>query len=300
MFRNAFGTWIGQCFFDVLDGPGGGGAPAGGAPNADPQGGAPGAGAPGGQPSGGAPAGGAPGGTPPAAPRFSYEEDRSNWVPPHVVSRYAGRVSTVEAELNRERQRIRALSGLEPAPDPETERVNTAMFKMFPELQFVRENMEAFQNFVEMQKTGVFNELGTLATWNYQNHARAVLTSATDQFCKAMKREPDSLPPNFQTRLGYELKFFIDADPSGQRKARYEGGDPALVSEFVKDLTGVWVTPVQQQQSSDAARQAERARRLPASGPAGAPGGAAEPGGRRTRADTRAAARAFIQQGHGG
>ena len=126
--------WRLSPLFDDNDG-GGAGAPAGS--GASPA--APAAANPGGQsgtPAPSAPTGGAPAPTPAGQPgprQYTYAEDRSNWVPSHVVRQRSEALAQAQRELEFERRRVAALTGVTrpEAPNPERDAIRNQLFQVY-------------------------------------------------------------------------------------------------------------------------------------------------------------------------
>jgi hypothetical protein len=94
---------------------------------------------------------------------------------------------------------------------------------------------------------------------------------------------------------------YIQEDRTGERARRFDAGDSTLIDEVVTDATETFLNPFRTVANVDAARNVERNQRLPQRGPAAAPGPQAGGGSgqKRTREETRAAARNFVRQNLG-
>lgn len=271
----------------------GGGAPGadsgtgGGQPQAQPQP----------QPGGGqAPVAGAPAGG--QAPRtFTFNEDRSDWIPRHRLNETSGkltaaeqRAQAAEAALEQERNRVRALAGVNPQ-DPkekETAEIRDALYTMFPQLQ-------ALEGLTQEQLGQVFEAAQAArqqAATGWERHALGMFDSIHTEAAKVLGAE--KLTPSQQKRINSayreEAASCVQerqaAMQRGERQtletiatdndfvARHERGDKALVSEFVKAYLNDWLEPARRSVQAAAQRQSfgrpvprgERTRQLPAEG----------------------------------
>lgn len=262
----------------LLDTPGdgsGGGAPAAGAGSgsATPpstSGAAAGAGAGAGA-TGTVPAGGSPDGGAAAAARaqFTYAEDRSKWLPPHVGTRLAERVREMQGQYQGLESKLRVLMGIDAPPDPRNDAILKGLAGMHPALGRILNSPNAdktLERLFQMVESGQLDEVGGTSERVWKQHAFRMSTIAQEQYAKAVGLPIDKLPERAINRIAREMRAYIDDDRTGDRLSRYETGDPALISEFIKDLTGFYVEPVRRQFPTRAAQAAARVQGLPASG----------------------------------
>lgn len=257
----------------MSDGVDGAAAPVGGdtstsAPSAPVGGPAPG-GADGTQTSS-APAGA---GTSAAEKAYTYKEDRSTWVPSHVVRERTERLQQIERELHYERQRVAALSGVQPpaAPeDPETARVREQFYKVFPalrKLEGMADHLEKLKDFDPQMVTQGFQQLWSI-------HGSGVFGQLTQKLKEVYGGA--ELPPKAVQRLQRLFVNELEDDP--QLRDRYERGDLTVIDEFVKDMTSGVLDPYRR--STTVAQQPRQAlaARLPRGGAGSAiAGGAPRP-----------------------
>jgi hypothetical protein len=223
---------------------------------------------------------------------YRYTEDRSQWIPPHRLREVTERESTLRAQLQLQDRRMRALAGLEQPPaqrSPEQEAIRGAILEMFPELKDIgqlRERQSQFQSTEDR-------------FWH--QHASGQVTQATEKFAKVAGVAIDKLPKHFQSRMAGLIDRYIQEDRTGERARRFDAGDSTLIDEVVTDATETFLNPFRTVANVDAARNVERNQRLPQRGPAAAPGPQAGGGSgqKRTREETRAAARNFVRQNLG-
>lgn len=214
-----------------------------------------------------APAPGAPvGSTPaapaaPAAPQFTYKEDRSSWVPSHVVRERTERAAKLERELDYERRRVAALSGVQApaAPaDPEQEVIRGQFAKLYPGLA----KLEAMADKLEKAAGFDYDAVQNSSQQVWVAHGNRVLNELTEAV-KTVYGGAD-LTPKAQKRIQQAFVSEIAEDP--QMRARYEAGDMSIISEFVKDYTGSNLDPYRRSTQAAAAPSRELARRLPRGG----------------------------------
>jgi hypothetical protein len=256
--------------------------------------------APSGAPSGAGtpPATATPGG--PAAPTFNFPEDRKDWIPPYRYNQAAERARQLEVALETERQRVRALAGFgdegrggRPRFSPEEQRVAEAIGKLLPGSELLAR--PELQQLVELMQSGQLQEALGLVGSYWGRHAQSYGRQLVDTYAKAIGADPKSLPPNAMRRLAGVFQQYIAEDRTGERTSRYENEDPALLSEFAAELTGIFIEPVRRSATTAAATTVETNRRLPQQGPRGGipPG---EPPKKLRGQDLRTAARDFVRK----
>jgi hypothetical protein len=233
-----------------------GGAPASGTPSAPaapaaPSGGQPSAPAP------GAPAAGAP--AAPAKPQFTYGEDRSNWVPSHVVRQRTEAAEKLQRDLDYERRRVAALSGvtMPTQPDPESDAIKQQFNKLYPGLA----KLEAMAD--KLERAGNFDFEGIQSSQQqvWVQHGTQVLSQLAEKAKQAYGGA--DLPPKTLGRIQRAFVSEVAEDPD--MKARYESGDMSIIDEFIKDYTTGVLDPYRRS-SAAAAAPNNLARRLPRGG----------------------------------
>lgn len=236
-------------YFDI---EGGGGAPAAPAPPA-----------PGGN---GAPAPSAPVGTPaapvaPAPPQFSYKEDRSNWVPSHVVRQATEKQREIEGRLRYEQERVAALSGVKPPPQPE-DAENAAIKAHFDKLYPGFNKLMAMQEKLEKLTNFDFDGIQKSQEQQWVAHGNQVLQTLATKVQAAYGGA--ELSPKALQRISHAFASDIQNDPD--TRARYEAGDMSIIDEFVKDYTGAILDPYRRSTAAAQSPGNLAARRLPRGG----------------------------------
>lgn len=247
-------------FFD--DGNPGGSPAAPAAPAGAPAGGGnPGAPAP--APSG-SPA--APAAQPQAQPKgFTYKEDRSNWVPSHVVRQRTQELERLKQEHFAAQQRIAALAGVQgpTAPvDPEVAAIREQFSKMFPglaKLEGMQEKLEKIAGF-DFENIGKSVEQVNNRMWeNHGNQmSRILLDKAKDIYGGS------DLGDKAKGRLINAFVWELQNDD--ELRGRYEAGDTSVLDEFLNDYKGTNLEPYRKTTAAAAAPNLLAARRLPRGG----------------------------------
>lgn len=264
-----FGKWAFSpvLCFDVEGG--GAGAPSGGngqgaTPPASTGGGTP-SGTPGGSPSGAPaqPGSGTPSGEPAKPSGFTYKEDRSNWVPSHVVRERTEKAKQLERELEYERRRVAALTGVpmpKPPANPEHEQIRQQFFEMFPQFKTLAEldpekltklmgfDFEALQRANQETSERIWANHGTRAVQTFEAKAKELYGAVEP---KQLKRMINAFAAEVQE----------DADLT----RRYEAGDFSIIDEWLGDWSKQFIEPIRKQASSPTPGQFA-ARRLPRAG----------------------------------
>lgn len=233
----------------------------GGAPAAPSAPSAPAPGAPsGGQPS--APAPGAPAPvTPPAPSGFTYKEDRSNWVPSHVVRQRTQELETLRRENEIARQRVAALSGvtIPTPPNPEHDTIRQQFSQLYPGLA----KLEAIAD--KLEKAGQFDYDGI-----QQSQQQVWVQRGTEVLSRVAQAAKDAyggadLPPKTLGRIQRAFVSEVAEDPD--MKARYESGDMSIIDDFIKDYTAGVLDPYRRSTATQVQNPGQQAaRRLPRGG----------------------------------
>lgn len=264
----------------------GGGAPAGGDPNAG------GGGGNNPNPTGGNPNPQDGQGGQPKEKVFTFKEDRSDWIPKHRLSETSGKLTAAEKRaqdaetaLEQERNRVRALAGVNPQ-DPKTkeaEELRGAMYEMFPHLKAL-EGLTAEQ-LQDVFEAAAAAKTTTQATW--ERHAEDMLTSLETEI--KTKLGSDKLTPTqvrgLRRAYREEAQLCLQArqqavqsgdssyDVRGDFLSRHERGDRALLKEFAKAFLDDWYEPAVRSVTARNAQRVgrpvprgERTRALPAGG----------------------------------
>jgi hypothetical protein len=215
-------------------------------------------------------------GTPPPS-KFSYDEDRSNWVKPDVHKKAEGLINRTSAELAKlkadiaERdRRIAALAGITPPPsaeETEAEKVAAAFYSLpqFAHLKGITpELLKSIEQLVHQGST-----LTEARDHLYNQQADRFLDSMDQAFADELGAQ--TLTPGQQRKLRAAFGAWVpdkQADPEGHAAftKRYNSGDPSLISEFVKEYAADMLEPARRQATVPIAQR----RAVPRSGPAAA------------------------------
>jgi hypothetical protein len=208
----------------------------------------------------GAPAAVAPLATP-AAKRFDYAEDRGNWVPPHRIRETSQRAQQLERDLDYERRRVAALSGV-PAPaqaeDPNDASIKQELFRLFPQLKGLMEHGE---------KLIGLKDLDMDALQSPQTHYWESLGHQTLNALHVQAKETlggGDLTPRAKQVLNTSFSQFVNSDDD--LKQRYASQDPGLITEFLKEFNDGILSPYRQSITRAAAPRDAAIRRLPRGG----------------------------------
>lgn len=194
----------------------------------------------------------------PAAPSFTYKEDRGNWVPPHRIRESSERAKQLERELDYERRRVAALSGVAApaAPeDPETSEIKAQFFKLFPWAKkladLAPEKLEALIGFdpssIGSAEEHYWNQLGAQTLASVEEKVAAVYGADLTPFARGLVRQG----------------FAAYISSSQELRDRYEQMDPKLVDDFVKEYTAGVLDPHRRSITAAATPRVDRLRRLP-------------------------------------
>jgi hypothetical protein len=260
-----------------------GGTPEAGAP-ADGGAGAPPSGQPQQHPSGG---GQQPvaGGQPKAEPEkvYTYKEDRTDWTPRTRLNeqkaKYERELEAAKAELEKERKRVLALSGVEPKSkeDAEIEEMREALQRIYPNLKVLDK--------LDENVIAELLETGSVARTAVQSQADAQASRMVGAFEKAVAEGlgAGELTPTQQRRLHSvyrdEARAALNARQTalerGERQtldsvrgdndfiARHERGDETLISELAKSVLDDFFVPGQRAAQASILR---RQRPVPSGG----------------------------------
>lgn len=208
------------------------------------------------------PSSAAPTGSPspsPAPSGFTYQEDRSRWIPPdrltaaeRATNLAAQRASQLEAELQAERRRVQALAGVAPQ-DPnaaELDKVRAGFAELYPNLARMA-NLDPAK-LERLLATGESAEHVVRHHWDA--HRDSTLTELKTRVAQAMNR--DDLSETAARKVVAAFKASVPdpqpdqygrpTNPEYVRWAqRYEAKDPTLLDEFVTEFVSDFITPAQ-------------------------------------------------------
>jgi hypothetical protein len=233
--------------------------------------------------SGEAPSPNAPAGTPPvgtgpapqsvAAPsaaqrQYAYAEDRSNWVPPHRLREEstrareaAARVQQYERDLHYERQRVAALSGVQPPPaptDPENEIIRAQFLKIFPEYAKLAKLADRADQLAAFDPSQVMSAQDQ----QYEIMGNQALARLNE---RAQELFGGELGPLAKQSLEMTFGAWVHANP--ELHSRYAMQDPKLFDDFFTLYRKEMVDPHRRQSTLSTAPRDRAVPRLPRSGP---------------------------------
>lgn len=219
-----------------------------------------------------------------AANRYSYSEDRSNWLPPHRLDEVRRGEQTRYQQLEQRYQdldgRMRRFFDVPTPRDPRHEQLRSSIAEIIPELApFMKgENAQQLTKLLELAQSGRLDDaLGTTNSY-WTRHANTYAREAALAYAKEIGKDLKDLPKNTVPRMALNLQAFIQEDRTGQRYQRYEMNDPSLIEEWLdQDIRPLYSTPLRSSLATQGARQVERNRRLPQGGQRGSmPAGGGE------------------------
>lgn len=163
--------------------------------------------------------------------------------------KYERDYGTTNAELERERKRVLALSGIEPKSKEEEDEalIRERLERLYPWLKDMSaEDIKAIR-----ESRGHMDEMRAATTHTWTNHARKMLSSVTSSVEKSLGGK---LSDRQRDRIERAYVEEAKADPAFMQ--RHEAGDPKLVDEFVKGWLDDFVEPGKRQaQAADIARR---------------------------------------------
>lgn len=181
---------------------------------------------------------------PKAKPTYSYSEDRSKWVPPHRVVEASTRVTTLQKELELERQRVAALAGTrtQTPEDLDQAQIQEALFKL-PQFAHLKGlTPEVLQDLIEMRQLRSSMEQSSQHVW------RTLALDTTNQLESRYKDliGADELTPQQSQILGTMFMGMAGntQESRNEFRQRYESRDPKLMDEFFEVLQQGIIEPV--------------------------------------------------------
>lgn len=216
----------------------------------------------------------------PPAKEYKYQEDRTDWIPPHRMTEASRQRAQLMRDLEIERQRVAALSGVK-LPDPkagERDELRQALAEIDPRLgkllSLDEKKLDSLLGFADR-----IPDVEATIDRYWNNSTSGVLQTTAEKFAKAGVRF-NLADDDDREFVQATLVRFIKADRTGRREDRFEGGDHTVLDEFVTYFTGKFGSPAAAAtaETTVAARTSERQRQtLPAAGPRGSglPSGAA-------------------------
>lgn len=163
-------------------------------------------------------------------------------------------IATHRAELELERKRVQALSGVSPKSphDQEAEEVRERFAQLYPELAgLTKEDIEALR-----ELRGRSTELQETTRHYWTTHAQTIFTALEKEVASELGGDKLTDRQSKALRRAYAL----ECQENPEFLKRHESGDPELVKEFAKEWAEDWLKPALRKQ---AANDVDRARRVP-------------------------------------
>lgn len=193
--------------------------------------------------------------------KYAYDEDRSNWIPPHRLKEETGKRQALETQIAERDKKIAALAGTS-TPDAKTEKaeqIKQAMFEMFPWAKRFSDLSDDQINALLDAPKGV-ETAKHLEHQQWERHSDTQMTSVFEQVADVMGAESlndeqkSDLRDGFAAWLRTTCNKELQASDGQTSKtlSRYEKGDPALLAEFVKRYTANWVEPARRKATAQA------------------------------------------------
>lgn len=263
-----FGMWRTTpdlvCYFETEGGGGGGAATGGNSAGTPPP-------ASGGASTGdsGSSAASATGGSGTAGKSvFTYPEDRSNWVPSHVLrersDKFRQQQEALQRDLEYERRRVAALSGIEqpkPRLSAEQEQIRREFFELFPEYAgLAKLDASKLEKIAQLDFDAIQRANQETSQRIWTNHG----TQAVQYFSGKIKDAygADVAPTTMKRVLN---AFVAECGENVQMLQRYEAGDFSVIDEFMADWTKGFIDPVRKSATQLTPGQVA-ARKLPRGG----------------------------------
>ena len=200
----------------------------------------------------------------PAVKKYAYDEDRSNWVPSHVVRERTQALQQLQRDLEYERQRVAALSGVKPPTpprNPEQDAIRQQFFDLFPEMKELMDKREALLKWSEADP-GQLTAISESQNQAWTAHGAQVLDRLEAEVKSVFGGA--ALDPKAMRRISVAFIHEVESDP--QMRGRYEAGDLGIIREFVSDYKAGLLDPFTRSTSAATAPVRAAAARLPRGG----------------------------------
>lgn len=203
--------------------------------------------------------------TPTPATPATPSEDRSNWVPPYrlreTTQKYEQALQAEraqwQAQLEQERRKIQALTGVVPPENPQFDEVKKQFGQVFPGLNEMETLAPQIKEFLAQRE-----EIEQLRqhVWGVYNR------NAMDRLYKnAETTYGQPLSEDARRTLGSSFVGYLQSNPEAYE--RYQS-DPSIVDEFWQSFEARFVSPVRRNATVDTLN------RIPGSLPQDTPSGA--------------------------
>jgi len=201
-------------------------------------------------------------------PKYSYDEDRGRWIPPHRLTEVSTRARAAEERAAEAERRLQiALGGTPKSPDDaEAEKVANAFYSL-PQFAHLKgltpDRLAALGELLDQRAT-----LSEAANYQWDSLAVSTLNTVSEQVADLFNAD---LTPRQRFNIEETFKAHIKAQteddlangryretangPRTKTQDRYERRDPALVADFVKNFAEDFIEPAKRLSSLAVAQQ---------------------------------------------
>lgn len=192
---------------------------------------------------------------------FTYQEDRSKWIPPHRLTEVSTKAQQAESRAQQLQTQLQALVGATPA-DPKTQEAETIkaqFFELFPGMKSLAQlSPEQLQQLLDAPKqVGAANEF---VSRSWQRHGKQQLTSLVAAVSDAVgsdlsDRAQGRLKAAFTDTIEREAQKAQETGEISDLFQRYIDGDETLVEEFAKEWAEDYFVPARRTVASQEIRR---------------------------------------------
>lgn len=220
---------------------------------------------------------------------FTYQEDRSRWIPPHRLNEVSQRAKDFETENGELKRRLNlALGGGDnTSPDAAKQQAIRDAFFALPGMNVIKRLVERLQNEGDVDRLldtpHYADQARASELQRWERHGNETIDAVSDSIAEALG--VDTLDDDQKADVRQAFSAFVkkkslaelnaaverygreavDADNRRYSETirRYEASDPKLRAEFATRYTKSWVEPSRR---SATARTANRTRPVPTTG----------------------------------
>jgi hypothetical protein len=201
-----------------------------------------------------------------ASTGFTYQEDRSRWIPPHRLTEESTKRQQLEARAQLLERQLQAVTNATPK-DPATlkdEEIQEAFYKKFPWARKFKElNDEQIDRLLKTPEQ--VEQASQFVNQGWERHAKQMVGTLVQEVSdliggKLGDDSADDLKIAFGSYIQREVQ---KAEASGVISAdlqKYLDGDDSLVKDFAEKFTKRWATPIRRQV---VAQEVTRAKKVP-------------------------------------
>lgn len=211
---------------------------------------------------------------------FTYNEDRTDWTPRHRLNEESGkrqqaeqRIAAIQAELEQERRRVQALTGVTPQ-DPKTAEANEVKQVLSGLLQEMGLDLDTLKTLTKDEISQIRQAAAAAAsnsehTWN--RHTQTAFDGVAAAAAKLIGVQKLSAKQIDNIRRAYVAeadacmaqrenaqRFGQHYDASNDFMSRHLAGDPTLFEEFAKAYVEEWATPIRRTVTAQTVRRGNR------------------------------------------